>query len=122
MSSTSGQNELFSVPAKHVELCQEPSNREGQANGSVIPRNSSARIKDAGIAIRYSRGRILFYTAGSGNGLEGVDTVAFLGNGSTTNLKKTQFPSFFAGARPAKKDGKYRLAAAKIWKNAGFGL
>ena len=34
---------------------------------------SSTRIKDAGIAIRHSRGRILFYTAGSGNGLEGVD-------------------------------------------------
>ena len=31
----------------------------------------STRIKDAGIAIRHSRGRILFYTAGSGNGLEG---------------------------------------------------
>ena len=33
----------------------------------------STRIKDAGIAIRHSRGRILFYTAGSRNGLEGVD-------------------------------------------------
>ena len=32
----------------------------------------STRIKDAGIAIRHSRGRILFYTAGSRNGLEGV--------------------------------------------------
>ena len=30
----------------------------------------STRIKDAGIAIRHLRGRILFYTAGSGNGLE----------------------------------------------------
>ena len=29
-------------------------------------------IKDAGIAIRHSRGRILLYTAGSGKGLEGV--------------------------------------------------
>ena len=35
----------------------------------------STRIKDAGIAIRHSRGRILFYTAGSGNGLEGVEVV-----------------------------------------------
>ena len=35
----------------------------------------STRIKDAGIAIRHSRGRILFYTAGSGNGLAGVETV-----------------------------------------------
>ena len=34
--------------------------------------NFSTRIKDAGIAIHHSRGRILFYTAGSGNGLEGV--------------------------------------------------
>ena len=32
----------------------------------------STRIKDAGTAIRHSRGRILFYTAGSRNGLEGV--------------------------------------------------
>ena len=32
----------------------------------------STRIKDAGIAIRHSRGRILFSTAGSRNGLEGV--------------------------------------------------
>ena len=30
----------------------------------------STRIKDAGIAIRHLRGRILFYTAGSRNGLE----------------------------------------------------
>ena len=35
----------------------------------------STRIKDAGIAIRHSRGRILFYTAGSRNGLEGMETV-----------------------------------------------
>ena len=33
---------------------------------------SSTRIKDAGIAIHHSRGRILFYTAGSGTGLEWV--------------------------------------------------
>ena len=32
----------------------------------------STRIKDAGIAIRHSRGGILFYTAGSRNGLERV--------------------------------------------------
>ena len=32
----------------------------------------STRIKDAGIAIRHSRGRILFYTAGSRNGVERV--------------------------------------------------
>ena len=33
---------------------------------------SSTCIKDAGIAIRHSQGRILFYTAGSRNGLERV--------------------------------------------------
>ena len=33
----------------------------------------STRIKDAGIAVRHSQGRILFYTAGSRNGLEGLD-------------------------------------------------
>ena len=32
----------------------------------------STRIKDAGIAIRHSRERILFYTAGSRDGLNGV--------------------------------------------------
>ena len=32
----------------------------------------STRITDVGIAICHSRGRILFYTAGSRNGLEGV--------------------------------------------------
>ena len=43
---------------------------------SSVQASSSTRIKDAGIAIRHSRGGILFYTAGSGNGLEGVDSVA----------------------------------------------
>ena len=33
----------------------------------------STRIKDAGIAIRHSRGRILFYTAGSRNGLPAME-------------------------------------------------
>ena len=32
-------------------------------------------MEDAGIAIRHSRGRKLFYTAGSRNGLEGVEVV-----------------------------------------------
>ena len=36
----------------------------------------STRIKDASLAIRHSRGRILFYTAGSRNELEGVGAVA----------------------------------------------
>ena len=35
----------------------------------------STRIKDAGIAIRHSQGYTFFYTAGSRNGLEEVDTV-----------------------------------------------
>ena len=34
---------------------------------------SLTRIKDVGIAIRHSRGRILVYTAGSRNGLKGLD-------------------------------------------------
>ena len=34
----------------------------------------STRIKDAGIAIRHSRGRILFHTAGCRNGLKGLDS------------------------------------------------
>ena len=46
----------------------------------------STRIKDAGIAIRHSRGRILFYTAGSGNGLEGRGGV--WKHGLATRLKK----------------------------------
>ena len=33
----------------------------------------STRIKDAGIAIRHSRGYTFFYTAGSRNGFEGFD-------------------------------------------------
>ena len=42
-------------------------------NLNVISLPSSTRIKDAGIAIRHSREGILFYTAGSRNGLKGVD-------------------------------------------------
>ena len=38
----------------------------------VCCEDPSTRIKDAGMAIRHSQGRILFYTAGSRNGLEGV--------------------------------------------------
>ena len=96
---------------------------------------SSTHIKDAGIAIRNSRGRILFYTAGSGNGLEGVDTVARHRAGQRLDNpfeKKNTFsillrrPRAQARARPraqapAKKDGKYTLAAEKIIKNAGLG-
>ena len=46
---------------------------------------SSTRIKDAGIALRHSRGRILFYTAGSRNGLEG-----FEGGGYTYKIMKKE--------------------------------
>ena len=35
----------------------------------------STRIKDAEIAIRHSRERILFYTAGSRNGFQGMEPV-----------------------------------------------
>ena len=38
----------------------------------IAPPQYSTRIKDAGIAIRHSRGYTFFYTAGSRNGLEGV--------------------------------------------------
>ena len=40
------------------------------------------RIKDAGIAIRHLRGRLLFYTAGSRKGFEG------LGSGGTGHKKE----------------------------------
>ena len=43
------------------------------ARESIICRYST-RSKDAGIALRNLRGRILFYIAGSRNGLEGVDS------------------------------------------------
>ena len=67
----------------------------------AIQAKYSTRIKDAGIAIRQSRGRILFYTAGSRNGLEGVA-------GGGYPFENKHFASFFAGpgSRPAKKDEK----------------
>ena len=55
---------------------------------------SSTRIKDEGIAIRHSRGRILFYTAGSGNGLEGSG-----GNGSRTKFIKKESQNRQKGVR-----------------------
>ena len=46
----------------------------GHVGASLHKQNfKSTRIKDAGIAIRHSRGMILCYTAGSRNGLEGLD-------------------------------------------------
>ena len=50
--------------------CQESRRIFGRTNAQTL--FSSTCIKDAGIGIRHSRGRILFYTAGSGTGLEGV--------------------------------------------------
>ena len=49
-----------------------------------------ARIKDAGIAIRHSRGRILFYTAGSRNGFEGLTPRAYF-NLTTQHLFLRQY-------------------------------
>ena len=56
------------------------------ASGGGDTLDLSTRIKDAGIAIRHSRGRILFYTAGSRNGLEGLD-----GNGVRPKFMKKEF-------------------------------
>ena len=57
----------------------------------------STRIKDAGIAIRHSRGRILFYTAGSRNGLKGVRTG---GRGHTKEVvPETTMLLYTAGSR-----------------------
>ena len=64
----------------------------------------------AGIVIRHSRGRILFYTAGFRNRLKGSRPWDVLVNGLKTHLKKTHFSSFFAGPGlgpgPVKKDEK----------------
>ena len=68
--------------------------------------NKSTRIKDAGIAIRHSRGYTFLYTAGSGNGLEEVVGNGTLVNGLKTHLKKEAFsillrrPQALAWARP----------------------
>ena len=51
----------------------------------------STRIKDAGIAIRHSRGRILFYTAGSRNELERVAGVGPGHKKEVVPKKKTLF-------------------------------
>ena len=74
-----------------------------------------------------------FYTAGPGSGLEGVVSgCPQTDNGLTTHLKKNIFsilrrPQAQARARPraqarapAKKDGKYKLAATKIVKNVSI--
>ena len=55
----------------------------------------STRIKDAGFAIRHSRGRILFYTAGSTKELEGVDSLKIIKKdpkSSKRGLPKVQNP------------------------------
>ena len=65
----------------------------------------STRIKDAGIAIRHSRGRILFYTAGSRNGLE---RVAGIGPGHKKEVvpKKNTFFVIEEYIEDAKQDQK----------------
>ena len=55
----------------------------------------------------------------------GGGAVCVLGNGSNTHLKKNTFSILLRRPRaqaraPAKKDGKYKLAAAKIVKKYGF--
>ena len=58
---------------------------------------SSTRIKDAGVAIRHSRGRILFYTAGSSNELEGIG-----GGGCTYKIIKKESNSLERGSQLSK--------------------
>ena len=72
----------------------------------------STRIKDAGIAIRHSQGGILFYTAGSGNGLEGVVGDGTLVDGLKTRLQKkhishpsSQAPALARARPPAQAQG-----------------
>ena len=50
----------------------------------------STRVKDAGIAIRHSQGRILFYTAGSKNELAAVGRA-----GKSINLSQKSLKSVF---------------------------
>ena len=64
---------------------------------------SSTRIKDAGMAIRHSRGRIRFYTASSRNELEGV--VALLANKLT--LGKRHFFVIEKSVEDVKQDEKH---------------
>ena len=51
----------------------------------------STCIKDAGIAIRHSRGGILFYTAGSKNGLEGMEAMCPQGSWRRSGTHKKKF-------------------------------
>ena len=65
----------------------------------------STRIKDAGIAIRHSQGRILFYTAGSRKGLEGGAPVS--GNTKTKlTLRKRHFSVIEKYVEDVKQDEK----------------
>ena len=62
--------------------CSPPGTRNRWKNAKKYNANQfvcplSTRIKDAGITICHSRGRILFYTAGSRHGFEGMDTVCW---------------------------------------------
>ena len=53
-----------------------PGAKKHQTIYKICLLGSLTYIEDAGIAIRHSRGMILFYTAGSGDGLEGMTTGA----------------------------------------------
>ena len=65
----------------------------------------STRIKDAGIGIRHSRGRILFYTAGSRNRFEGMDPVCRHTQKQKTVYKRQVFliEKYFEDARQDEK-------------------
>ena len=77
-------------PRIHIAVYDDDKSRMG-ADKSWTQYRFSTRIKDAGIAIRHSRWRILFYTAGSGNGLEGVDNRVSDTEKSKLTLRKRHF-------------------------------
>ena len=55
-----------------VRLAEDVFPEKRQTCGFELASGYSTRIKDAGIAIRHSRGRVFFYIAGSRNESEGV--------------------------------------------------
>ena len=64
----------------------------------------STRIKDAGIAIRHSRGYAFFHTAGSRNGSEWLD-----GKGPRPKLMKKESQIIKKGVRPKVQNPKLGL-------------
>ena len=83
---------------------------------------SSTRIKDAGIAIRHSRGRILFYNAGSRNGFEGMVSVCPNTTKQVDPIKKIRtffvMEKYVEDAKQEKKDVPDLLEA--IMKGSGL--